>query len=659
MKVTIPERVRTGLSFGERSARSATSGYRRIERSLTSIKAHDGWIAFVLENISIPVSFVTGLLWCLSAIAYSRYLSTQLLHCPEWAVNCQMPRYLIWNVENISTVQGSVTAVFSTGLALMLYSLRTVAESAIWPLLALESFTFDQIETYLCITRNQPFSARHALQMTRKTHTATFLYTMLLTTITSLAVAPLMGAVFAIRDVQQEFESIYRGIDGGIQMFAQTNPPVSIDADALIAYQSWSKNFSQEPMPQYRDWLIDRALLHNVGSLTAAAVHTRAQVHCRGHRVREYEVKDADTIVFRTNFVNTSSEIRNISSSDQTKVYIPKSNPSLAVWIDSVAFPTQNKSSASIILASFNETIEKGVLVQLSGGILGQSINISSILCEVEVELIDDILRTGSPEYETKTIPTLSSIADLRKPDLNSAVSQPRNPHNEFALWLAVAPVLVGSSIAGAQPTYFQSNDKFAMPVSSTEPPIKSHSWTIAEIDHFIRVSIGAVAQSAARKSSENRSIKMLITSKAETQKLIPERPVFLFIPVAVVLASGIFLMLLNAHLHHRYNVPIMRLANIVEVLKSSQTAYLSERLTVDAKDANELSDVGGVRVKFGMARGLPSPGVGADAIARAAVNMEADVNISAEDEECVAGLSLEVEPFQKVAGILMRRLRA
>lgn len=146
MKITIPERVRTGLSFEERSAISTS---RTIERVPTSSTPHDGYRSFILENIFILIYLTSDLLLCLNAVAYTSNSSTNQLVCPGWAQHCRIQSYITCYANNLALVPGLLRVTYDIGLTPMIFAVRSTAESEIWPLLTRNPISFDQIETYL------------------------------------------------------------------------------------------------------------------------------------------------------------------------------------------------------------------------------------------------------------------------------------------------------------------------------------------------------------------------------------------------------------------------------------------------------------------------------------------------------------------------------
>ena len=171
---------------------------------------------------------------------------------------------------------------------------------------------------------------------------------------------------------------------------------------------------------------------------------------------------------------------------------------------------------------------------------------------------------------------TISAITRMRDYGANA---QKQNKTNEDALWLAAAPVLIGLSIGGAQPMYFR---EFDLPTSYTSTNIVGNNWTISEIEHFVQVSIGAVALAAARVYNTMHPEEVVISSYTTTRKLEPARVVYLVIPIAVILAGTVCLVICNNYLHRQSGISVMKMASMNEILKSSEIRLLSDHADIE-----------------------------------------------------------------------------
>ena len=533
------------------------------------------WRQFLGKQYFIVAVLAFGLLACIGTIGYTLFLSRQLLACPSWALDCQISNAMQWTSRNIGLVQGVATAIYSIGLMCLVYVAQKVSEPTVWPLLRQQRFNIKQLETYLSAVRGSVMSLPASILFIRTTSMGTIVLVTAVVSLTPLSAAPLVGNVYDRGNRTWSFDSNYT-LGGGIgRIFAQTNPPVSAGAESLSSYIAWSRWLSQEPLPEYRDWLIDRSTLEDRGALTVRAVKTDIQINCHPHDVVPVTLVDSDTesFCFETDMGRHNGEGMAINNSLLAQV---EHAPALAVWINDYDFQTVNKTNATVVFAALNGTIEEGSTGSILQPSIGSTTAISSIACDVVVEFRDDVLIIGEGGPLTSKNITVSAISAMRNYGPNA---QTQNKTNEDALWLAVAPVLIGLSTGGAQPMYCR---EFDLPTPYTSTNTVGNNWTLSEIEHFVRVSIGAVALAAARNYNTLHPEGAVIASSATTRKLEPKKVVYLVIPMAVILAGTLCLMICNNYLHRQTGISDMKMAGLGEILKSSEIRILSDHADIE-----------------------------------------------------------------------------
>ena len=520
------------------------------------------WRHFLKTQRSMVGILALGLIVCTGVIGYTLYLSRQLLDCPQWARDCQVSNAIQWTRRNIGVVQGIATAIYTIGLMCLVYFARQVSASAIWPLLRKQKFNVDQVETYLSAIRGSIMDIPASMLLINTASTALILIITTTVSLVPLTAAPIVGNVYNRENQTWMFESAYR-VGGGIgRVFAQTNPPACSGAESLSSYIAWSRKLSQEPMPEYREWVVDRSKLRDRGNLTVRAVKTEIRIKCHPYEVTPLNSNGTVSFFFKTNIARHDREETRVNSSAHVQV---RAAPALTVWVDDYNFQTANRTSATLVFAAVNGTVEGGSTTSLLGPSSSSVSSISAIACDVDLELRDDVLIVGQGGPMPSENITISAIAGMRNYGRNA---QTQNKTNEDALWFAVAPVLVGLSLSGAQPMYYGHE---SLPIPYTSTNTVANSWTVSEIEHFIRVSIGAVALSASRIHEISQREEVFVSSSTRIRKLEQSRVVYLVFPMAAILAGVICLVICNNHLHRQSGISVMRTASMNELLESSQ----------------------------------------------------------------------------------------
>ncbi|AEO59756.1 hypothetical protein MYCTH_2308276 [Thermothelomyces thermophilus ATCC 42464] len=570
-----------------------------------------GWWPFVATHLSLPAALIAGIIFVVVAIAYTSELSQQMLECPQWANHCRTADD--WTVKNLGTVQGIITMVYMIGMASLAYAALGLCEATVWPLLKIQSFTINGLNAYLSVTRGSVMLAPRAVMSVRSTAAGFVLACALVVTLLPFAAPPLIGHAYSPTYQAVELESNYTSGGGISELYAQTNPATSVMVRVLAEYNTWATEPSSEPMPEYRDWYIDRAALDKRGDFTATAVRFQTSISCRPRQVEQLNKDNVWWNAFRTNLTHArkppQNQTEDVEQEDaSTEVWVSP-QAQLTLWADSYEFVSDRRTRSTLVFAALNGTIEGGSITPI---ILGNLTTAFSVACDVEIEAVDDVLSVGNPPISSSSsssdtaaarLPVLSSTETLAlSPDVS-----PQTRLNELLLWFAVAPLLTGISVDGTQPMFANSSATglpLAHTTSSALPgSAGSNHWTIPGLEAFIRLSIGALAQATTATANGAASGVTVLTTSKQTRKLERARALLLVIPpgaaVLAAAAAGVF----GAALHARLRVPVMRLAgsDLGEVLKSSQTAGLREVAGTDAAKPYLPHELGAVRVRYGV----------------------------------------------------------
>lgn len=526
-----------------------------------------GLWAFIATHFSLVATFVAGVILVIVAIVYASTTSKQLLECPEWAIHCR--KVDDWTAEHLGTVQGIITLIFFIGLSALGYVALAFCESSVWALLTLQRFKIRELEAYLSVTRGSILAVPVAAMSVKIITAGLVLAAAVVVTLIPLASIPLVGFAFTPTWRSVMLEGNYT-TGGGVQdLYAQNDLPNSVVAGVLTEYHWWSTNPSSEPMPEYRDWYIDRQTLSSRGSLSAQAVQLSTSVSCSPRPVQQLNRDGVWHNAFVTNMTRTNT------TSTTASVWV-RPSPYLVVWADRFDFPSPNTTKTTLIFAATNGTIHGGFP---SPFISSTITNASTLACDVTISASDAVLTVGTPP-PVDNPPVLSSLAALQ-------VDAPGTSLNEFLLWFTIAPTLISPHTSSGN---------------------HDNTYTIPDLTHFIHLSIGALAQTI---STTNEQQIQVVTFHTTLLTLSPPRSILLILLPRIILAITIGVATWSSHIHKTNAIPVMRLAGLAETLKSAQTAYLRARAATDgAKTYLTAGELGGVRVGFGVDTG-PGPGEG------------------------------------------------
>ena len=551
-----------------------------------------GWWSFMATHLTIPASLLAGIIFVIVAIVYTHATTRQLLECPDWALDCSTAD--AWTVNHLGTVQGVITFVFIIGMAALAHVALNLCEAAVWPLLVQQVFTIRGLEAYLATVRGTIISAPLAFLSVRTIAAALVLLCAVAVTLLPLAVAPMVGYAFTPtwQDVQFQGNYSAAGMGGITELYAQTAPPTSVLVNVLAEYSAWASDPSSEPLAEYRDWYVDRETLGERGSFSGKAVQLETTVSCVPRRLKQVNRDGLFWNSFETNMTRVANSTGGERNSSNADIWV-RPFPQLTLWADDFTFVSERQTKATLIFAALNGSIEGGEWTPI---VLGSLKGASAVACDVEITAVDGVLTVGD-SFPPSEAPVLSSIEDLQ----TSPNATQESAINELLLWFAVAPVLVGSSVDGTQPMFFNATGS-NLPVPYTGTSAERNSWTIDGIESFIRMSVGALAQATSRDSSPPSALQpVVLASTARSHKLSPQRALLLVIPPVLVVAFALILAVWLTIVHARGRIPVMRMAGPAELLKSAQTQFLREQAGTDAAKAYLPSELGPVEVKYGV----------------------------------------------------------
>lgn len=487
--------------------------------------------------------------------------------------------------KNLGVVQGLTTALYAIGLAAIAYAAHSLSEAALWPLLTKRNMTLAHIETYLEASRGSVPASPSALFATRSTHAFVVVLCTVVITLVPFSGAPLIGYTYQRYDHLVQFQSIYKPGGGVGPLFSQTNPPKSIRGNAASLYTSWASGLASEPLPDYRTWFLDRATLADRGNMSVMGVNIFQNITCYPWRPpKPHLSKNNSTFVFPTKMKEADNR------HEKEITVLPRSR--LTVWAHDYEFVSEYRTRSTLVCAVVNGTIAGGEVLDDIPRISGIR-KISTIACDVDLELIDDHLEIGQTETRATPI-SINSLANVRRRGSNLTATL-----NELVLWFTVAPITIGLSVAGAQPMYRPNDKNYTIPIIYTTEAREGFydKWNITYIENFVKVAIGASVLGESTNALNFDPVEF--SSFKQSVKLDPRRPVLLIVPPLVILFCAIILLVWNLYMHRRMQVPIMRLATLSEFTKSSQSEDLCRMAMVDMRNSDGPTGLEKVSIGF------------------------------------------------------------
>lgn len=468
-------------------------------------------------------------------------------------------------------------------MAAMAHAAHALSEAALWPLLAQNGMTLQEIGKFLEASRGSVPSSPSAFFAARTSQAFIVLACTVTITLAPFSSAPLVGYVYERQNMTVSFQSSYQPGGGIGQSYKQTNPPLSIRTNATSFYTAWASGLAPEPLPSYRNWFLDRTILADRGSMSVIGVKINHNIQCRSWQPPRPRSSSLNgSFVFATKMKD-----RDQRHDKDIKV---KGMPRLGVWVHDYQFMSTSRIKTTLAFAALNGTIAGGTMVEKVPEGVKDIVNISTVACDVDLELVNDHLTIGHPG---QTAPVkINSLEKIRR-----RPKKPEETLNELALWFSVAPVTNGASVAGAQPMYSYHKDGLPVSFTTTGRGGRNDEWTIEYIENFIEGSLGASA--LGDSSNWKNGTPVEFTSLKNSVKLDPSRPMLLLVPPLAILLCAIVLVCCNVRMHSQMKLPIMRLATLSEILKSAQTEELRRTALNDMQISNRPSRLGNVAVEF------------------------------------------------------------
>lgn len=540
-----------------------------------------------------------GLSLACGCFGFTEWLSRQIFVCPDWALDCTVSDFVHKIVTHLGQVQGIVTAVYAVAIAMMSHTAYQIAETTIWPALTATTLSMRDIDRYLSLTRGSLAASPQALWHARgSSSVAIVLSTVTVIAVLQLTSSIIVGHAYSVTNVTTIYHSNH-STGGGIGLAFdgyQMNPPGTLPgaaADALSIYTSWANGISAEPMPDQRSFIIDRANLSVVGDFSAYAIQSHMNITCSSSPIRIVE-EYSDIFTVNATMSDIPLEIRQ--------------QPMLALWVDQWTGLSNTRAITTLIFAAVNGTIEGGFKNGPSDTMsdLGYVQGISSLACDVDVELTDSIICTWKDETKCpEPSTTLSELATLGQP-CEGCIS----------VWLAAAIEVYGVSVYGTlpmfQPTLPNSgvlvpeqlgNFSHNLPTAWTSTSSNaSQAWSQDVLRNFIDVGSGALATTIMRHFPNTTGT---LESRLKMSRLETGRSWLLLFPPGFVLVTVVLVTVVSEIMYSASNLAHVRFGTIGEILFNSQTDDIAAVVDKARKSPEGGGGDGGrletLRVRYGV----------------------------------------------------------
>lgn len=583
----------------------------------------------VWNTSSALIALFLGVGGSLSCYGFTYWLSRQTFSCPAWALYCSVPPRVTWIAAHMGTVQGVISALYSVFISMIAYVAHALAETTLWPAMTRRSFRMSDIDNFLQLARGSLPALPQALWHSARGGFYNFT-TMALTGLLVLLLfsnSIFIGHAYTIEIVPTRFFSNFtQGAGIGFD-FEQWTPPGSAPGsvgNAAQFYTSWAMNTSIEPLPDLRDFIIERRMLSKIGNATINAVRATRNINCSA-----YEINITQDVTWTTRLgdvhFKVATHIPDEGDSTQDDYYALNNDydqdgfrdiniriePYLSVWVDQYYNTSLIGAVTRLVFAAVNGTIEGGFHTPPTSNmnfLAGQGYvaypysGIDSLACDVAVEFEEAQACIGTCDHGTNV--TLMDFSTLSSP-LSQRWSPGPRVLWDLAVWFAAVPTTFGISVFGAQPMYGMGDFPDAsiiLPVAqaSTSKVVASY-WTQANLTHFIDVAAGAFGITLTDSFPMNVTGNATVVSTLGTPRLNTNNAWLMLIPICYSVGTVLLLGLLSYFSHRAANVHNVRVGRVGDIVVSAQTEGIRSVVDQIRSGMMPLAAIDDVRLRYGI----------------------------------------------------------
>lgn len=529
---------------------------------------HGMW-KFIIGKPTLLPALIGGLSLMLASFGFTFWLSLQTLSCPPWARDCKVVSFVGSTDPGsvLPLIQGFISLSHGLGLTCLFFVTSALAEPTLWPLLRRKSYNLATIDAYLQGTRGSLPSLLEAMFHIKDSLATIVLLSLALVAALSQVDRVIIGQVYSLQNTAKTFQSTYQSGGGiGINISdSNSNGPLADPAiKGFASYISWAKSLSEEPLPDMREFLVDRYNLSSLQSFTVSALKAQKTVTCSGRSLKILE-----------SFPN----VLNVTVEDGFTSQWIRTDPRLSCWIDSRRLISPMTTVTTLVFAAINGFIEDGAVTKF-----GDS-NITSLQCDVKTELVQVTYSHGSGGPQSTE---LSSNATILGPD--RALSNVAN-------WMGGAVTTFGVNIFNARPMFGvglsngQLDSTMLPQIYSTVYAADGNGWDVnywtqPMLINFINVTAGAIAVALSQQMNNGSAI---IHSNFRIPELSTPKSFLLLLPMGLILCIVATLLTVARWSHHATRIQHVRPATIPEWTKISCTVGTSKELPISNMDFEEL----------------------------------------------------------------------
>ncbi|KAK5133456.1 hypothetical protein LTR08_007698 [Meristemomyces frigidus] len=558
---------------------------------------HHALFKFLRKEPLIIVSLTLGTCGTIACFAFTFWLAQQVSDCPDWALYCSVSSSVKWFTTRLALVQGILATLYNIFIWMVAYATHQLAETTLWPALTTKTFTMRDIDHYLSASRGEYTASPFALWHARGGY---HIGTVLVVTLTALLLqvdSIIVGHVFSQVPVSTTFLSNHTAGGGTGFPFSQANPPgILPDAvgNAYPLYNAWANGVSPEPMPGYRDFIVNRSNLTKIGNFAINALEANKQINCSALPI------NITGDVLRGGYENQSFAVGTHMDTEEVGLRL---QGQLTLWVDNFTSIDDNTAVTRIFFAAINGSIEGGYSNSVTEKMAYFNYTgISSLACDVRIALYDSVLRVdsvpGRSHKEAEANATLSSLATLKLAT--------QTPPYVDAVWLAAVLGTFGVPAYGFQPMFSPGPslvNETSLPVAFTTSIQlgESYSWTQATLENFIIVGSGALGMVLGNSWVLSNVTVASSSPSQEIRWLDPTRSYVLLVPLGLLLGSVIVQACISILMHQSTNLGVIRLGQTGELVASSQTSDMRAAFERTRAGGNSSAALGQLKVRYGV----------------------------------------------------------
>ncbi|CZR58730.1 uncharacterized protein PAC_08622 [Phialocephala subalpina] len=547
-----------------------------------------GLWSFITQRTALFFAILSGLILIGLTVWFTYWLAIQTFNCPDWALHCKLQPSVSWIKANLPLVQSIVSTVHGFGLALLAYPAFILAEAALWPILTHHSYTLASLDMYLSATHGSVPGLLQAIWNIGRGKASAVMICVGLVTVLLQADRLVIGQVYTLGNVTKTYESEYWGGAGIGLTFDQQYPPGPLPAPVTSAssfYTSWSKNLSSEPLPEIKDFIVDRTTLAQVGNFSIPGLKASKSITCTGQPLDITD--DTDGLVFgvASNYPKANSSVR------------LRMAPRLAVWVDQVDYNSSHRTITSLVFASINGTIENGISTNATKKMKKSNHHIdhiSALKCAVNFTLEQATVKVGTGSGHNGGL-NLSSVETFSGP---GHYHSPHGRLGDVAEWMGAVITTLGNSVYGAQPLFSHEEHSLPRIFTTTQGGEVHENCTQDELINFIDVASGALALSMSTQWNE---ANITLSSDMSEKQLIASKSWYLLVPAAIVLLTEVFLAVWLSHTYRKARVTEVRRARTREMIGSTQNRSLREGVEELRSSPKACEQLEQMKVRYGL----------------------------------------------------------